>query len=118
MTPQKPRVLVFDDDSSYIRLLKRHAEAMDVETITCATMEEYCLAAIDGNFEVALIDYHLEHFKGPTVAVVIEERPVIMMSSDKNILSTAYSWPSQIVEIVDKGRGPAKVLRSALKHAA
>jgi DNA-binding NtrC family response regulator len=112
----KKRVLIFDDDTSYMRLLKRHAETMNIEAITCQSIDEYCLSAIDGKFDVALIDFHLENFKGPMVAAAIEKKPIIMMSGDKSLSKNRKNWPQQIVDFIQKDAGPRQVLVQALSH--
>ena len=55
---------------------------MNIETIVCRTMEEFCLKALEGSYDVALIDFHLDYFKGDDVARIVEDRPIVLRSPD------------------------------------
>ena len=116
MKVQPKKILMYDDDPTYAMTIKRQADAMNVEATVCRTMEEFCLKALEGNFDAALIDFHLEHFKGDVVARVIENRPVVLMSSDEEVVLRRSHWPKEVVGFASKHLTAHEVLTTVLDH--
>ncbi|MCX6123300.1 MAG: response regulator [Proteobacteria bacterium] len=117
MNVKSKTILIFDDDATFGMTMRRQALAMNVETIVCRTMEEFCLKALEGSYDIALIDFHLDYFKGDDVARVVENRPVVLMSSDKSIAKKS-DWPKGIVGFVSKTNPARDVLGAALNFVA
>ena len=114
MTTQPKRVLLFDDDPTFLKILERQAQSMNVETIVCKTLDDFCLEVEYGSFDVALVDFHLEHLQGDVLARAIKHRPVVLMSMDRTIIRNRASWPKDVVAFVSKFASPRDVLNAAL----
>lgn len=110
------KILMFDDDPVYAMTIRRQADVMNVEATVCRTMEDFCLKALEGNFDAVLIDYHLEHFKGDVVARVIENRPVVLMSNDEGVLRRKEHWPKEVVGFASKNLTAQEVISTVLGH--
>lgn len=117
MNAKSKTILVFDDDATFGMTIRRQASTMNIETIVCRTMEEFCLKALEGSYDVALIDFHLDSFKGDDVARVVEDRPIVLMSMDKSIAKNS-KWPKGVVGFVSKSNPARDVLDAALSFAA
>lgn len=111
----KKRILLFDDDESYGMILKRQGRRMNLEVVFCANIDDFCIKALEGEFDVVLIDYNLsESYKGDTVAQAIEGKPIFIISNDSRLSLHAGEWPTGIKGFIDKFETPETVLHKAL----
>jgi len=53
----------------------RQVNAATYSIKDASKMDDFCLKELEGNYDVALIDYDLGTFKGDDVARVIEQKP-------------------------------------------
>lgn len=118
MNAKYKTVLVFDDDAIYGKVIQRQASAMNVKAVICSTLDDFCVKALEGQYDVALIDFHLDDYKGDDVARVIENRPVILMSMDPYASRVDYRMSNGIVAFVSKQRSAREVIAEAIRFAA
>jgi DNA-binding response OmpR family regulator len=111
-------VLVFDDDAIYGKIIQRQASSMNVKAEICTTLDDFCVKALEGQYDVALIDFHLDDYKGDDVARVVENRPVILMSMDIKASRVDYGTSNGIVAFVSKQKSAREVICEALKFVA
>jgi DNA-binding response OmpR family regulator len=111
-----PRLLVFDDNPLFVKLVEKTAEKRGIPIITCTRMEEFALAALNEEFDIAIIDYNLDEFNGPTVAEVLEGQPALMISETDRGLG--LKWPECFRDFINKSHGIDYILNAALTIAA
>ena len=112
-----PRILVVDDDPTFVRIMRRAAEQKGAIVTCCQSIDEfaglkkwdhdavimdYDLGAVTG-FELTT---YLEHFTKETI-------PVVLVSQSNR--SDSSRWPSSIREFVHKGLGPFAILDAAFE---
>ena len=100
MNSMRKTVLVFDDDAIYGKVIQRQASSMNIKAVICTTLDDFCVKALEGQYDIALIDYHLEDYMGDDVARVVENRPVILMSMDPYVSRVDYRASNGIVAFV------------------
>ncbi len=110
---RRKTVLIFDDDPTYCKLMIQRGRKIDIDVIACQDMNSYCLTALKNDFDIALIDYNLEYFKGPDVAKVVEEKPVFLISGNPHIATQEKLWGDDIVGFFSKEVRPEEILFSA-----
>ena len=87
---------------------------MGVDVVHCATMEDFCLKALEGNFDVALIDYNLGHWKGDDVARVIDAKPTFLISGAELLSQHSGRWPNGIRGFLSKKTAPQQLLAQSI----
>ena len=68
----------------------------------------------DGNFDVAIIDFHLGALKGTQIATMFGKTPVVLTSNSGAATENDTRWPRSITNFVHKKFGPISVLMSAI----
>ncbi len=117
-TANKPRqsIVLIDDCPIFRHVMESTAADMNVD-ITCfsSLAEMYSLAHFS-NYDLALIDYHLDSWCGLEIAKYIDiffkNLPVVLVSGDS--LEKQATWPSSIRDVLDKKVGPRAIIESAL----
>lgn len=103
---QGKRVLVVDDNPMMRTLMKRHAETFGCEVTAMGSAEEALNAAQSGNFDVALMDWHLSGMDGLAAVRLMREKqvnlPIIMITGDEPELARAQPEASEIQQILSK----------------
>ena len=111
-----PRVLVVDDDSSYLMILERLCAGCGAEVVTAGTAAE-ARAALDAHeFDLLLLDLQLDGQEGLPLISEIEQSDL----ASKAVVVTGFSVVAPAfttLPIVDKGRltDLAEYLRKALR---
>lgn len=117
-TTKKLKVLLFDDDEMFCRMMKQVGKKQQVSVLTCATMEEFCLHALEGDFDLVILDYFLDRYIGTEVALVVDKKPVIIVSGATKDVKNRQHIPKEVIGMIDKEIGPKKVLRMATQMAS
>jgi len=116
-TNQVTRILLFDDDAMYCKVMEKTGEKLKIEVITCTDIDEFCLVAMGEDFDVALIDYNLEAFKGSNVAKVVEAKPTYLISNNSKIANDQSQWGPDVHGFFAKESGPESILTAASASA-
>jgi DNA-binding NtrC family response regulator len=111
----QPHILVFDDDLIFTSILKRQAEKLNVRMTICNELEDFTLAALESDFDVVLLDYMLEEYRGPDVARVLEGQPVLLISQHRDLTATTKDWPVEIKGFLSKTAEPKTIITTALQ---
>ena len=77
-------------------------------------MSEFTLKALDSDFDVAIVDYMLDAYRGPQVAKALEGQPTLLVSQHKNLASQA-DWPEWIKGFLSKQLGAKTILKTAIE---
>ena len=112
-----PRVLVVDDDPSYLTILERLCASCGAEVVTASNAEAARAAIAAGEFDLLLLDLQLERQEGLGLIAEVEARPEL---AKKAVVVTGFSILAPAfteLPIVDKGHltDLAEYLRNALK---
>ncbi len=118
-----PNILIIDDDPIFRANISKVGKKMKLPLTVCASMRELNSLALPKLFDVAIVDYYLdglkEYMRGTDIAAVLDETPVILVSSNNHCLSDAQSWPQSVRKFMNKQLGVQAILKSALqiRHA-
>jgi len=110
-------ILLFDDDMSYGKILQRQGRKLGLKVVHCSNMDDFCLKALEGNYDVALIDYNLGAFKGDDVARVIEQKPTYLISGDATLAGRQATWPNGIRGFFAKSNDTSRLLTDTIAAA-
>ncbi len=112
---KQPHILLFDDDPVFSSILKRKADQLDVKLTVCNDLSNFALNTLESNFDVVLIDYMLEEYRGPQVAKILEGQPALLVSSQKDLSNTVKDWPEEIKGFLSKTTSPETIINTALQ---
>ncbi len=112
-------ILLVDDDPIFRASMTQYARKLNIPLTICTSLRDLCTKALPKVFEVAIIDYYLDGMKdyltGTEVATVLEETPIILVSSSDRCLSDSQNWPSSIKKFLNKKSGVQTILTTALE---
>lgn len=115
---RKKGVLLIDDDPAFRALFLAVAGALGIPGRAYASLSEMNSFAELRNYDVVVLDYYLESFKGPEIAEYIDvfftELPVIMISGGDVDEQANRVWPSCIQRFLKKSAGPYEILQAAI----
>ena len=85
VTRKPKRVILLDDDPSYVALVKYMGDKLNLKVHGCDRVDVFVGEVLDGNYDVALIDYNLSGtlFTGTQIARLIPSKPSFIVSADK-----------------------------------
>ena len=109
----KVKILILDDDTTYCKVIAREATRQKVETIVCHNVSDFLLAALDGEYDIAIIDYNLDTLQGDIVAKAIEDKPVLIMSHDD--VGVRSHWPETVQGFIPKTTPVHQVIAKTLQ---
>jgi CheY-like chemotaxis protein len=94
MTGRRPRILCLDDQPAALRVRKALLEQFGCEVLTVPDAQSCLTAAVESDFDVALIDYHLGGtVTGEDVArdmrLCAPETALVMLTGDPKIPDSA-----------------------------
>jgi two-component system response regulator GlrR len=99
MTARPGRILVVDDDSNLLEIIKMRLESADYEVVTILEEEDALKAVKEQTFDMSIIDLQLAERNGISVMEdvhkIIPDIPVIIL--------TAYGSIESAVEAMQKG---------------
>jgi DNA-binding response OmpR family regulator len=115
----KKGILVIDDDPTFRDLIRTVGQALKLPVTTVASLEEMPSFAALKDYDIAVIDFNLEHFCGVEIAeyvdVFFKSLPVLIISSENLDPSPTSRWPSCIKKFVHKSFGPYAILQRSMK---
>ena len=120
--PHKRRVVLIDDDEYFRTLFRIVGEAQGVLVTTFASLAEMPSFASLREYDVVVLDYYLESFKGSEIAeyvdVFFSHLPVVVISGSDISLQEQQAWPVCIRRFIKKTAGPRAILDGALDVAS
>ena len=99
-----PRVLVVDDDPSYLLILERLCGSCGAEVVTASTADAARAALARNAFDLLLLDLQLDRQEGLPLIAEIERDPAL---APKAVVVTGFSMLAPVftkLPIVDKGK--------------
>jgi ActR/RegA family two-component response regulator len=99
-----PRVLVVDDDPSYLMILERLCTSCGATVVTASNATDARAAIASEEFDLLLLDLQLERQEGLALISEVEGRPDLVK---KAVVVTGFSMVAPAftqLPIVDKGR--------------
>jgi DNA-binding NtrC family response regulator len=111
-------ILVIDDDETFRELLTTVARTAGVPLVTVGALGDMTSFAELRHYDVVVLDYFLDTFRGPEIAeyiqVFFKDLPVIVTSGGDLAAEKIGDWPSCVKDFVPKARGPYALLQSCL----
>lgn len=99
MVKSPGKILIVDDDSNLLEIIKMRLESADYEVVTALEEEDALKAVREQAFDMSIIDLHLAKRNGISVMEdvhkIIPDIPVIIL--------TAYGTAESAVEAMKKG---------------
>jgi ActR/RegA family two-component response regulator len=98
-----PRVLIVDDDPSYLMILERLCASCGAEVVTASTAAEARAAIAAHEFDLLLLDLQLDRQEGLPLISEVEQSPL----GRKAVVVTGFSVIAPVfttLPIIDKGR--------------
>ena len=99
MVKSPGKILIVDDDSNLLEIIKMRLESADYEVVTALEEEDALKAVREQAFDMSIIDLHLAKRNGISVMEdvhkIIPDIPVIIL--------TAYGTTESAVEAMKKG---------------
>lgn len=115
---RKRGVLLIDDDPQFCALFLHLAKSLGIPARAYASLSDMTTFAELRNYDVAVIDYYLQAFKGPEIAEYIDvffsELPVVVISGGELGEVDREVWPECIREFVTKQSGAYRILDAAI----
>ena len=115
---RKRGVLLIDDDPQFRALFLALAKAQGIPARAYPSLSDMTSFAELRNYDVAVLDYYLQSFKGPEIAEYIDvffsELPVIVISGGELGAVDKQIWPDCIRQFVPKSQGPYEIIKAAL----
>jgi DNA-binding NtrC family response regulator len=115
---QRKGVLLIDDDPFFRALFQAIADSQGIPAATCASLSDIGSFAALKDYDVVVLDYYLEAFRGPEIAeyvdVFFRDLPVLVISGGEIDPKDQRSWPVCIQEFVPKSAGPYQILEKAV----
>lgn len=99
-----PRVLVVDDDPSYLIILERLCGACGADVVTASSADQARSALERETFDLLLLDLQLDRQEGLPLIAEIEHDPKL---APKAVVVTGFSIVAPVftkLPIIDKGR--------------
>ncbi|WP_176736883.1 response regulator [Oligoflexus tunisiensis] len=119
--PPAPRIVLFDDDPFFVRMMEQYARRNYLSLTGVWRMDDIPRIARQ-DFDLAIIDYDLGDLSGIEVAEFLEEvfdtMPFIMISHSQRWPDKNQPWPRSVRNFVLKENGPAMILDTALEAYA
>jgi len=116
---KKKGLLLIDDDEFFRALFQAIADSLDVPAETYASLAELPSFAALREYDVAILDYYLESFKGPEIAeyvdVFFKDLPCLVISGGEIHDYDRRTWPACIRRFVPKSSGPYAIIERGLE---
>lgn len=113
----KPSIVLIDDCEDFCRIMEAESESLDVKLTSYLSLADMYTFTKLGQYDLALVDYHLEAWTGIEIARYVEiffpDIPVILISGDQ--LSMNPNWPDCIKGVLCKSLGTQALLKHSLE---
>jgi len=115
---QRKGVLVIDDDEIFGQLMKGLGDKLGLPVSWYTSLEEMGSFAALADYDVVIIDYHLNGLVGSEIAeyfdVFFKNIPVVITSGSLDLLQKIKRWPAAVRAFVPKQHGIDKILNAAI----
>jgi len=112
-------LLLIDDDEFFRALFQAIADSMGIPAETYASLADMASFAALKEYDVVILDYYLESFRGPEIAeyvdVFFNDLPVLVISGGDIGDHDRRSWPVCIRQFVPKSSGPYTIINKAME---
>lgn len=124
VTPKKGLIhrkglLLIDDDEFFRALFQAIADSLGLPAETYASLSEMPSVGALKDYDVVILDYYLESFRGPEIAeyvdVFFKDLPVLVISGGEITDHDQRAWPACIRRFVPKSSGPYTIIERALE---
>ncbi len=116
---RKKGLLLIDDDEFFCALFKMVGESLGIPVQTYGSLSDMQSFAELRNYDVAVLDYYLESFRGPEIAEYIDifftELPVVLISGGELKDLDQKLWPACIRRFVPKADGAHTIIKRSLE---
>ena len=113
---KKTRILVYDDDPIFCKRIKKCEERTNISVLTCTSMDEFCIKALDEEYDIVLLDFYLDTLNGLQAAKITESKPTFLMSHDNAVAKKILSGKNHITGFLSKAHSPNDILRYASRQ--
>lgn len=117
MTHARESVLLIDDDPAFGAIATAVARARGFDASWYASLIDMGSFARIKSFDIAIIDYFLESFRGDEVAEYVDtffsEIPVLIVSAHEMDPRQMERWPASIKGFVPKSKGAEAIVDEA-----
>jgi CheY-like chemotaxis protein len=118
---RKPRLVLIEDDPTFSAIMTRCAEAAGLELESFDSLVDLGGLASLGKFDVAILDFSLEHLTGVEIARYIDallpKVPALLISADRERIEllkrTIPSTPRSVRRAMAKEEGAEAILDAA-----
>ena len=115
----KKGLLLIDDDEWFRALFKVICEAQGIPVTTFPSLADMPSFASMKDYDVVILDYYLESFKGPEIAEYVDvffaSLPVVVISGEEINDGERHAWPTCIKRFMCKAAGPYNIISSAME---
>ena len=120
VTPyRKKGLLLIDDDEWFRSLFRLICEAQGIPVTAYSSLADMSSFASLQDYDVVILDYYLESFKGPEIAeyidVFFDDLPVVVISGADISATERQTWPRCIRNFQCKSEGAHSILETALE---
>jgi len=106
-------LFIVDDDPRFCAQLRRLATRENIHLVCYNPVTDFHSLPLDGEFDVALIDYDLGGLVGPQIAALYSQTPVVLISTKNHREEADDTWPLCIRSFVRKANGLQSILDEA-----
>ena len=103
------RMLIIDDDPTYGKMVVGAARSRGIEAEHYGSLLELGSFARICEFDIAILDYYLDNFRGDEIAQYVEtffcDMPVVIVSSHQFADQSMECWPECIRRFIPKHHG-------------
>jgi CheY-like chemotaxis protein len=118
---REPRLVLIEDDPTFSAIMSRCAEAAGLELESFDSLVDLGGLASLGKFDVAILDFSLEHLTGVEIARYIDallpKVPALLISADREridiVKRSMPSTPRSLRRAMAKEEGPEAILEAA-----
>ncbi|MGE0173166.1 MAG: response regulator [Oligoflexales bacterium] len=110
------RIVLIDDCPHFCRIMEAAAKRQGLYLKAYSSLADMYTIANLKNFDLALIDYHLDSFCGLEIAeyvdIFFQDLPVVIVSGDD--VPRKKPWPESVKGFLTKSLGAQEILQRAL----
>lgn len=111
---RSPRVFIIDDDPAFCRHLQRVGAKRGVQVSCYHPDKDFLSLPLDGEFDVAIVDYDLGELTGTQLSGLYHETPIVLISGRPRADGSEAPWPSSVKGFVHKLQGAERIIQKAM----